>query len=239
MGCTLVGLVALSIAANFVELIMAACLIGIGSAIFHPESSRVARFASGGKHGFATENAKCLAKIFIHVRPSDVFDHPHTHQLVTVSKFMKVAIVKVPNLAAIRQPCGADTVFGESCLGLTEGDAGGADSVLPRCMNNQAAPPAPNIHEPLAGCQAKSSADSVHLLQLCCIEIIFCIPEISARVHHVPIEPQSIKLIGDIVVILHCFLVARFGCGCPRSGPSIFPVWPISRPERLANILMP
>ena len=53
MGCTLVGLVALSIAANFAELILAACLIGIGSAIFHPESSRVARLASGGKHGFA------------------------------------------------------------------------------------------------------------------------------------------------------------------------------------------
>jgi FSR family fosmidomycin resistance protein-like MFS transporter len=53
MGCTLVGLIALSLAYNFVELILAASLIGIGSAIFHPESSRVARLASGGRHGFA------------------------------------------------------------------------------------------------------------------------------------------------------------------------------------------
>jgi MFS transporter, FSR family, fosmidomycin resistance protein len=53
MGCTLIGLIALSVASSFVELVFAASLIGIGSAVFHPESSRVARLASGGRHGFA------------------------------------------------------------------------------------------------------------------------------------------------------------------------------------------
>src|ERR1700724_18514 len=53
MSCTLVGLVLLAYAPTFGLLLIAASLFGVGSAIFHPESSRVARMASGGKHGFA------------------------------------------------------------------------------------------------------------------------------------------------------------------------------------------
>jgi MFS transporter, FSR family, fosmidomycin resistance protein len=53
MACTLVGLVLLAFAPTFGLLLFAASLFGVGSAIFHPESSRVARMASGGKHGFA------------------------------------------------------------------------------------------------------------------------------------------------------------------------------------------
>jgi MFS transporter, FSR family, fosmidomycin resistance protein len=53
MVFTLVGLLLLAIAPTFSLLLVAAALIGIGSAVFHPESSRVARMASGGKHGFA------------------------------------------------------------------------------------------------------------------------------------------------------------------------------------------
>jgi MFS transporter, FSR family, fosmidomycin resistance protein len=53
MACTLVGLVLLAFAPTFGLLLIAASLFGVGSAIFHPESSRVARMASGGKHGFA------------------------------------------------------------------------------------------------------------------------------------------------------------------------------------------
>ncbi len=53
MGFTLVGLVMLSQANNFGLLLLAASLIGTGSSVFHPESSRVARMASGGRHGLA------------------------------------------------------------------------------------------------------------------------------------------------------------------------------------------
>src|SRR5690349_450356 len=53
MGFTLFGLVALSMASYFGALLGAAALMGIGSAVFHPESSRVARMASGGQHGLA------------------------------------------------------------------------------------------------------------------------------------------------------------------------------------------
>ena len=53
MGLTLAGLVALSLAPSYYAVLMAAALVGLGSAIFHPESSRMARLASGGSHGFA------------------------------------------------------------------------------------------------------------------------------------------------------------------------------------------
>jgi MFS transporter, FSR family, fosmidomycin resistance protein len=53
MGFTLVGLLMLSVAASFSALLAAAGMVGLGSAIFHPESSRVARMASGGRHGLA------------------------------------------------------------------------------------------------------------------------------------------------------------------------------------------
>lgn len=53
MGSTLIGLVLFSQAAHFGSLVIAAAFTGTGSAIFHPEASRLARLASGGRHGFA------------------------------------------------------------------------------------------------------------------------------------------------------------------------------------------
>lgn len=53
MGSTLCGLILLAVAPTFHWLLLAASLVGVGSAVFHPESSRVARMVSGGRHGFA------------------------------------------------------------------------------------------------------------------------------------------------------------------------------------------
>jgi FSR family fosmidomycin resistance protein-like MFS transporter len=53
MGFTLAGLVLLALAGHFYVVLMAVALVGIGSSVFHPEASRVARMASGGRHGFA------------------------------------------------------------------------------------------------------------------------------------------------------------------------------------------
>ena len=53
MGFTLCGLLLLATAPNFGILLVAAALVGTGSSVFHPESSRVARMASGGRHGLA------------------------------------------------------------------------------------------------------------------------------------------------------------------------------------------
>ena len=53
MGSTLVGLLLLSIAGSFTTILIASAVVGTGSSVFHPESSRVARMASGGQHGLA------------------------------------------------------------------------------------------------------------------------------------------------------------------------------------------
>ncbi len=53
MTFTLIGLLMLSLAPSFGMLLLAGSLVGMGSSVFHPESSRVARLASGGQHGLA------------------------------------------------------------------------------------------------------------------------------------------------------------------------------------------
>lgn len=53
MLSTLIGLLLLAVAPSFGIVLLAAAFVGIGSSIFHPESSRIARLASGGRHGFA------------------------------------------------------------------------------------------------------------------------------------------------------------------------------------------
>jgi FSR family fosmidomycin resistance protein-like MFS transporter len=53
MSFTLVGIILLATSDGYAGLLVAAAMVGIGSSIFHPESSRIARLASGGRHGFA------------------------------------------------------------------------------------------------------------------------------------------------------------------------------------------
>ena len=53
MAFTLVGLALLAFANSYPMILLSVAVVEIGSAVFHPEASRVARFASGGRHGFA------------------------------------------------------------------------------------------------------------------------------------------------------------------------------------------
>ena len=53
MTCSLIGLLLLSVANSYGLILVSAALVGIGSSVFHPEASRVARMASGGRYGLA------------------------------------------------------------------------------------------------------------------------------------------------------------------------------------------
>ncbi|HTH96892.1 MAG TPA: MFS transporter [Stellaceae bacterium] len=53
MLATLLGILTVSMAPHYAELLMGAAMMGVGTSIFHPESSRIARVASGGRHGLA------------------------------------------------------------------------------------------------------------------------------------------------------------------------------------------
>jgi FSR family fosmidomycin resistance protein-like MFS transporter len=53
MTCSLIGLLLLSVSHSYLMILASAALVGMGSSVFHPEASRVARMASGGRYGFA------------------------------------------------------------------------------------------------------------------------------------------------------------------------------------------
>jgi FSR family fosmidomycin resistance protein-like MFS transporter len=53
MGFTFLGMLLLGVANSYFVLLAASALVGMGSSVFHPESSRIARLASGGRHGLA------------------------------------------------------------------------------------------------------------------------------------------------------------------------------------------
>jgi FSR family fosmidomycin resistance protein-like MFS transporter len=53
MGCTLTGILGLAYAASYPVVLVSAAMVGLGSAVFHPEATRMARHAAGGRQGFA------------------------------------------------------------------------------------------------------------------------------------------------------------------------------------------
>ena len=53
MGFSLIGLILLSAASSYWMILCASAFVGLGSSVFHPEASRLARMASGGRYGFA------------------------------------------------------------------------------------------------------------------------------------------------------------------------------------------
>ena len=53
MAASLSGLLGLATAANYATVLLSAAMIGLGSAVFHPEATRIARHAAAGQHGFA------------------------------------------------------------------------------------------------------------------------------------------------------------------------------------------
>src|SRR5436309_14971372 len=53
MAATLSGLLGLAVAANYATVLVSAAMVGLGSAVFHPEATRMARHAAAGQQGFA------------------------------------------------------------------------------------------------------------------------------------------------------------------------------------------
>jgi FSR family fosmidomycin resistance protein-like MFS transporter len=68
MTFTMLGLMLLSVAPTFTMILCAVALVGVGSSVFHPESSRVARMASGGRHGLAQSVFQVSGEIWSHPR---------------------------------------------------------------------------------------------------------------------------------------------------------------------------
>src|SRR6266568_2857673 len=77
-----------------------------------------------------------------------------------------------------------------------------------RRVQDERAPAATDIEQALTGTQAQFAADVIKLAFLCRIEVIVWRLEISGGINHVPIKPQSIKIVRNVVVKRYCALIA-------------------------------
>jgi MFS transporter, FSR family, fosmidomycin resistance protein len=91
----LVGMILLAAGWNFRLLIVAAALVGLGSAVFHPESSRIARLASGGHHGFAQSFFQLGGNVGSSLGPLIVAYFVLPHGRLSIAWFSVVALAGI------------------------------------------------------------------------------------------------------------------------------------------------
>ena len=95
MGSTLIGLLLFSQASTYPVLLVAAALVGTGSSVFHPESSRVARMASGGRHGFAQALFQVGGNVGASMGPLLAAFIVLTHGQGSIAWFSAIALVAI------------------------------------------------------------------------------------------------------------------------------------------------
>ena len=98
---TLVGLVLLGTAQTYVMTVVAACIVGMGSSVFHPESSRVARMASGGRPGMAQSVFQVGGNIGSALGPLLAASIVVTYGHVAIAWCSLIAVVSIGVLARV------------------------------------------------------------------------------------------------------------------------------------------
>ena len=110
MAFTLIGLVLLAFAGSYIPiLLVGARLIGIGSAVFHPEASRVARAASGGRLGFAQSLFQVGGNLGQSTGPAARRVHRRAVRPALVVAFTILALMAIgllTGVALVRRPSG-------------------------------------------------------------------------------------------------------------------------------------
>ena len=136
MAITLSGLLLLSRAPSFPLLLLAAALIGTGSSIFHPESSRVARLASGGRHGLAQSLFQVGGNLGSAIGPLAAAFLILPHGQSSVAWFSLAALLAIIVLTRIgawfgtNRKAKATSRHGAAALTLSRKQIGGAIAVL-------------------------------------------------------------------------------------------------------------
>ncbi|MDY0870610.1 MFS transporter [Dongia rigui] len=103
MSFTLVGLLLLAFASSYPMVLVAAALVGMGSSVFHPESSRIARLASGGRHGFAQSLFQVGGNVGSAIGPLVAAYAIAPHGQSSVGWFSLAALLAVILLATVGQ----------------------------------------------------------------------------------------------------------------------------------------
>src|SRR5215467_7374271 len=123
MGSSLVGLVLIAFATSYLFVLAAAALIGMGSSVFHPESSRVARLASGGRHGLAQSVFQVGGNFGTALGPLVAAFIVLPYGQHTISWFSIVALIGMIVLAVIGSWYGKTLKFNNGKKGPSESDA--------------------------------------------------------------------------------------------------------------------
>lgn len=110
MCFTLAGIIILAFAGHFLLLLLAVCTIGLGSSIFHPEASRVAQLASGGRKSLAQSISKLAA--------TEVLQSAHFSQQPSYSPSDKKPSVGLPLLQWRPLPSWCALAAGTACACL-------------------------------------------------------------------------------------------------------------------------
>jgi FSR family fosmidomycin resistance protein-like MFS transporter len=103
MSFTLVGLLLLAFASSYPMVLVAAAMVGMGSSVFHPESSRIARLASGGRHGFAQSLFQVGGNVGSAIGPLVAAYAIAPHGQSSVGWFSLAALLAVILLATVGQ----------------------------------------------------------------------------------------------------------------------------------------
>src|SRR5262249_55576316 len=108
---------------------------------------------------------------------------------------------KPANFAMIVQTGCADALLRKFQLCSTERDPECMDAVVPDRMDDQAAPTATDVEQPLPDFEAKFAADVIQFPRLGGIKILVGTLEMASGINHISIKPECVEVIGNVVVV--------------------------------------
>src|SRR5882762_8791873 len=147
-------------------------------------------------------------EISLEMAQAHVLEHADARDLVEDALARNIAVVLQAHLAAALEPLLPDPLRGEFVLVPAERDARRPGAEFLGRAQNQRAPAAADVQKPLPGLEQKLVEDVIEFLFLGELQGIALAPEIGAGIHHVPIQPQRIEVVRDVVVVLNGVAIA-------------------------------
>src|SRR6266571_6412781 len=147
-------------------------------------------------------------EISLEMAQAHMLEHPDARDLVEDALARNVAIVLQAHLAAALEPLLPNPPRGEFVLVPAEGDARGPGSVFLGRAQHERTPAAADVEKPLARLEHELVEDVIELLLLSELQRIGLAAEIGAGIHHVPVQPQRVEVVRDVVVVLNGFAIA-------------------------------
>src|SRR6266849_10822471 len=147
-------------------------------------------------------------EISLEMEQADMLEHADARDLVENALARNIAVVLQANLAAALEPLFPDPPRGEFVLIPAEGDARCPGAILLGRAQDERTPAAADVQKPLARPEQELVEDVIEFLFLSEFQGIGLAAEIGAGIHHVPIQPQRIEVVRNVVVVLNGVAIA-------------------------------